>query len=353
MSRMVHLSKHQNETWLIYALGGGWGHLNRALSLGRIAARHRRVEIITNSPYTHHLLHQKPSSNPEISGCHIHLISPNAGLERTCQQVEQILCNTSYNCLIVDTFPRGLGGELVKILPQLESIPRIFIHRDLNPEYVQVKNLHSFVQQHFNTIIVPGEGVDLPLADLPGVQHTLPWIIRNPEELPELKTARSLLQLNQLDNPVVVVCAAGNLAEQPFFTDLATQLTTAFPHIAIRHLSPHSPSHISHYPGIECFLAADAVIGAAGYNTVYECAALGVPLVAFALPRMYDRQQRRLQRDNLANCAWGVENSEEAIAAIQKILSARSSKPHSCPYYQNGAIQAEQLIRTILVENGF
>jgi hypothetical protein len=48
-----------------------------------------------------------------------------------------------------------------------------------------------------------------------------------------------------------------------------------------------------------------------------------------------------------------VENSEEAIAAIQKILSVRSSKPHSCPYYQNGAIQAEQLIRTILVENGF
>nr|WP_268896632.1 glycosyltransferase [Hassalia byssoidea] len=27
---------------------------------------------------------------------------------------------------------------------------------------------------------------------------------------------------------------------------------------------------------------ADVVVGGAGYNTVYECAALGVPLVAIA-----------------------------------------------------------------------
>ncbi|MBW4572535.1 MAG: hypothetical protein KME31_32500 [Tolypothrix carrinoi HA7290-LM1] len=37
---------------------------------------------------------------------------------------------------------------------------------------------------------------------------------------------------------------------------------------------------------------ADVVVGGAGYNTVYECAALGVPLVAIALKRLYDRQDK-------------------------------------------------------------
>ena len=44
------------EPWLIYALGGGWGHLVRSLSFGRIAAIHRRVIILCNSPYAAHLL---------------------------------------------------------------------------------------------------------------------------------------------------------------------------------------------------------------------------------------------------------------------------------------------------------
>ena len=37
--------------WLIYALGGGWGHLTRAVALASIAQRERPVRILTNSPY--------------------------------------------------------------------------------------------------------------------------------------------------------------------------------------------------------------------------------------------------------------------------------------------------------------
>ena len=38
-----------SEFWLIYALGGGWGHMNRAIALARAA--HIPVEILVNSPY--------------------------------------------------------------------------------------------------------------------------------------------------------------------------------------------------------------------------------------------------------------------------------------------------------------
>jgi len=94
------------------------------------------------------------------------------------------LRETDYQCLIVDTFPRGLGGELAAILPELKTSLRVLIHRDINPEYVKVKNLHQFVADCFDLVLVPGEGVEVPLANLPCVQHTNPWLIRSAWELP-------------------------------------------------------------------------------------------------------------------------------------------------------------------------
>ncbi|MEB3147495.1 MAG: UDP-N-acetylglucosamine--LPS N-acetylglucosamine transferase, partial [Sphaerospermopsis sp.] len=111
---MTEITSHfrLHTSYLIYALGGGWGHLNRALSLGRIAAKEKKVNIITNSPYT-------PQINSE--GCTLHCISNNAGFAETCQQVREIILNTDCDRLIIDTFPRGLGGELADILPQLHT----------------------------------------------------------------------------------------------------------------------------------------------------------------------------------------------------------------------------------------
>ena len=39
--------------WLIYALGGGLGHLSRAIALARVAARAagRTIRVLTNSPF--------------------------------------------------------------------------------------------------------------------------------------------------------------------------------------------------------------------------------------------------------------------------------------------------------------
>lgn len=74
---------------------------------------------------------------------------------------------------------------MADILPKLPHIPRILIHRDINPRYVAAKNLREFVVENFDAIIVPAEGEDLPLCDLPNVYHTAPWLIRNAWELPE------------------------------------------------------------------------------------------------------------------------------------------------------------------------
>ncbi|MDZ8054897.1 MAG: UDP-N-acetylglucosamine--LPS N-acetylglucosamine transferase [Aulosira sp. ZfuVER01] len=329
------------KTWLIYALGGGWGHLNRALSLGRLAANQRKVKIITNSPYAHQI---------DNEGCFIYVIPENAGFSETCLQVREILCNTSYNRLIIDTFPRGLGGELADILPNLRHIPQILIHRDIKPRYIATKKLRSFVIDNFDKVIVPGEGEDLPFCDLPMVQHTAPWLIRNYWELPDRITMRSrILRVDQFVK-TILVCVAGKKSELPLFGQLALHLQQKFPDCAVRILAATCPREcpetlwVSHHPGIECIAAADVVVGGAGYNTVYECAAVGVPLVALALDRLYDRQERRAYK------SYGVQNIadvlfDDQLLCIDQTVSllleqAEPGKNSSVPSYINGAVQA-------------
>lgn len=354
----------QSKIGMIYALGGGWGHLTRALSLGRIAARCHSVNILTNSPYAAYL---------HNSSCNLRVISADAGFSATVSQVRNVLLNSHYDYLIVDTFPRGLGGELADILPRLKHIPRILIHRDINPEYVRVKSLHSFVAEHFDAVIVPGEGRDLPLADLSIVQHTAPWLIRNADELPDKTKARSLLGLdaqvinNLCDSKIgqdrltlplqnattILVCAAGQDSELSFFAQLITQLVGAFPTAEVRLLAAKCPAEcpsdlwISHSPGIECLVAADVVVGGAGYNTVYECAALGVPLVAFAFKRLYDRQHRRASQST-----YFVQSFEEAIITVQMLLDNiknRICREENSSSFINGAVQAVGLIEKMLI----
>lgn len=319
-------------TWLIYALGGGWGHLTRALALGRIASKERIVKIITNSPYREYV---------DNEGCIIHGIPDSLSFSATCLQVREIIMNTRCDCLIVDTFPRGLGGELVDILPQLQPIPRILVHRDINPRYVTAKDLRSFVLENFDAVIIPGDGTDLAFSDLPGVLHTAPWLIRNPEELPDKDTVRSHILKVEPSRKLILVCASGQASELSLFGQLTIDIHQNFPECAVRILAPKCPVNcletlwVKHHPGIECIAAADIVIGAAGYNTVYECASVGVPLVALALPRLYDRQQKR------ANRGYPVQNIAEAIATVRLILNQpEHQNPSSVTSYINGAIQA-------------
>ena len=332
-------------TWLIYALGGGWGHLTRALALGRIAAQRRPVRILTNSPYLAHIPRALIPAN-----CQINAIHPQESLAVACQYVQDALGRADYGCLIVDTFPRGLAGELATILPKLPAcLPRILIHRDLKPEYVQAKAIASFVAAHYHTVLVPGEGDRVPLAHLPIVEHTDCWLIRSANELPDWSVARSLLRLSPT-TPTVIVCAAGQPSELNWFGGLTHQLAQALPMASIRCLTPLCPPTCPpelwgyHYPGIDCLQVADVVVSGAGYNTVAECAALNVPLVTFALKRLYDRQAQRAQRTS-----YPVDHATAAIALIRKLLSrSNSDSRRTKPTYSNGATQAVDRIEHLM-----
>jgi hypothetical protein len=331
--------------WLIYALGGGWGHLNRAIALGRVAARQHPVHVLTNSPYAAwvRVQLQRLSHASTAYPLHLQVLPITSEPQAVGQVVQDMLQQTNPACLIVDTFPRGLGGELADILPRLK-VPRILVHRDLQPHYIQAKEVLPWVQQHYDRILMPGEAYPVPFRSLPQVYPTAPWLVLSADELPELQQVRSRWHLPSTATPVIMVCAGGNPSELAFFGRLSVQVQQAFPAATLRCLAyecpPSCPSErwIRHWPGLEILQVADVVIGAAGYNTVYECAALQRPLIAFAFDRLYDRQALRAQ-----HCANPVDTIEAAIAALHQ-LSPVAAAPRQ---YDNGVHQAIALIEDL------
>ena len=196
---------------LIYALGGGWGHVTRAAALARAIGPAARVRILANSPY----LQIVQAAMPELG---IEAVSTGAeaasGIAREEPDVVDVL--------VVDTFPRGLGGELATLLPSLRAW-KVLIHRDLKPEYVSWAGLRSFVGAHYDCVICPGERG--PLADLTRAFFSAPWLVR-----PPVAGVRPGVD--------VIVCAGGNPGEMPWYGEVAALLARD---VSVRCTAPELP----------------------------------------------------------------------------------------------------------------
>jgi predicted glycosyltransferase len=108
--------------WFIYALGGGWGHLTRAAALARAASPRHAVRILTNSPYAGVVR----KALPELD---VAALDPALPAPETRRAALREIRAARPSCLIVDTFPRGLGGELVPVLESLDA-KKVLVHRD-------------------------------------------------------------------------------------------------------------------------------------------------------------------------------------------------------------------------------
>ena len=325
----------ETDCWFIYALGSGWGHLNRALALAQLAAKHHSVHVLTSSPYA-----QRLAPIVQTTTLTVHQLPSVNTLSQAQQFVQNLLKSVEYSCLIVDTFPRGLVGELAEFYLDFFLEPsdlcRILVHRDLNPDYVAAKSLAEFTLAHYDGILIPGEP-DVSFAQLPQAQLTAPWLSRVRTDLIEADVVRSHLKIPE-NKPLIIICGAGQPKELAFFGQVTEHIAAAFPAAILRCLSALCPPTCSpdkwlyHWPGMDVLQLASVVIGSGGYNLTHECSALGVPLVSFALPRRYDRQALRIQK-----YGYLVESVAEAIATIATLLC--NSKT-DIPNYTNGVHEA-------------
>ncbi len=152
------------ERWLLYALGGGMGHLTRAVALGR-AARHRghRVELVTNSTFAPRL-----PLEAQLSEGSVHRLDARLDKHAVREALERLLHTVRPEVLVVDTFPRGLGGELAPLLPGVKA-RKVLVHRDLHPDYVERFELERFLEP-FERLLIPGEPA--PFAHHPRAVRT-------------------------------------------------------------------------------------------------------------------------------------------------------------------------------------
>jgi hypothetical protein len=324
----------RNRLWLIYALGGGWGHLTRAASLAKAAYPCRRIRIMTNSPYAM----QVAKAMPELD-----LIAFDPALEtakarnRAIHEIE----TADYGCVIVDTFPRGLGGELAGLLGSLRAT-KVLIHRDLSPRYAAEAGLRDLVRFAYDLVLIPGEGEASVFAGLPATVITKPWLIRDPRPIRRCGGKRGIL-----------VCASGQAGELPWYGAVVARLRATYPRVGVRCIAPSCPPGcppecwIQHWPAADLYPEAGVVIGGAGYNTIHECAAYQVPLIAHPWPRKYDRQWLRARRSAKRGAVTIVEEPNEAAeTAIRQLEQMPSPRP--LIDFQNGAAQALALIERTL-----
>ena len=321
--------------WLIYALGGGWGHLTRAIALARIAQRDRPVRILTNSALRVHTAAALPTLD-------LVQLDPDAPADHTRAEVVRQIAICRPACLIVDTFPRGVGGELATVLPTLDA-RKVLVHRDLNPRYVMEMRLRCFAAAHFDLILVPGVGEGVQFGDLPTAVETGAWLVRSAEELTDSGKAREILRLQSHERNCVLVCAAGNRDELRWYGEVVSAVRGRDPNAPVRVIAVDCPplvpqdDWVRYWPAMDLFGCAGVVIGGAGYNTVRECLAWAVPLVARPWPRTYDRQDVRAETAaGRAKLTIVTEPDQAARAALARMDDC----PLRVPSFDSGAAEA-------------
>lgn len=288
--------------WLVYALGGGWGHLNRAAAFARAA--NRPVRILTSSPYASYF----------GEGGDVVLIDPAMALDDARRKVLKEIARAKPSILIVDTFARGLGGELAAHRGQER---RVLVQRDVAPKYAA--QVREFAAGFYHLAIAPGEGA-APLK-------TAPWLIRD--------------RFDPAPREGAIVVAGGNADEQFWYGGVTSALQRRG--VRVRCVAPELPPGcprecwVRHWPAMDLIAQARVAIGGGGYNTVYECAALNVPLVARPWPRKYDRQWLRARR-----AAARAKTVEEAAAAALALLDRDLPPPRF--EFANGAREAAGLL---------
>ncbi|MEP3478521.1 MAG: hypothetical protein ABJZ55_04680 [Fuerstiella sp.] len=329
--------------WMIYALGGGAGHLTRVTALARAAVRRFEqssqsalapdICILTNSPFARVVpVARELGDRHRLIQLDHHLSHASVTAE-----VRTVLAAESFDVLVVDTFPRGLGGELPEVLATL-SCPKVLIHRDLNPNYVEQHDVEAAVGA-YDLIVVPGESAAFDTM-LQAVR-TEPWLIRDCDQLRSVAQSRTVLGATDQSKPVVVVMGSGTAAEIREMERLAAELDGKFGHrCQIRFTAPNlslANNRLSIWPLLEVMPGIDIMIGNGGYNTVNEVKATGTRFIGIARERLYDRQQRRLLQ------LGGLNKATDVAERLNELLVA-GVKSSDKTTYVNGVHQAVRLI---------
>ena len=324
LSRMSHSS----QKWLIYALGGGLGHFHRALALSRAATLNgNKVKIISNSQFAC-LIPWKDEIGKNIEVVTVPHTEDKLG---TAKLIHNQLNNNDYDRLVIDTFPRGLAGELPNILGNID-VPKFLVSRYLNSVYIKKFNLYAEIEKY--NMVFSIERI-APFKKCNNSILTEPWLMYNSDELYPREKARLYLGLESDDKrPLIVVCGTGNQDDAHYYSVLAEKLKNKLSQWNVIFNSPFfGLGHLNAWPLLKYIQGIDALVGAGGYNLVHESRQTKTPLFAEPKKRLYDDQLERLVSNE---CYKSIED------LVFKLRSCSFTKKKS--EFENGVAQSVKLI---------
>ncbi|MDA7492571.1 hypothetical protein OAM37_00930 [bacterium] len=351
------LSANARNHWLLYAMGGGMGHITRATALARgllhqssdgSGSSDARITLLTNSSFADGL----PIENELGPRANVVRVDSQLSRDKTVVEVQRVFMTAAVSAVVVDTFPRGIAGELAEILPNL-NCPKVLVHRDLNPSYCQKYRLSDFVKI-YDRLIVPGEAA--LFESFPNAVSTPPWLIRNAEELLKPEDARCRLAVKASTLPVAVVLGCGRNDEIEQMHGWAMRLADEFTgKLEVRFIVMKKPDSladrekklpnfkmISIWPFFEVVRGASIVISGGGYNSVNESKAAGIPFCGVPRKRLYDRQENRLSSNDC------VERYDEVRSRVERIVLESSTQFNARISFRNGVQQAVVAIQSVV-----
>lgn len=299
----------------------------RSLALARRVARrfggiHR---LLVNTPWTRTLRQAVDDDRVEILA-----LPPETSPAEARRWVLDVVESYQPNLLVVDTFPRGVGGEFKDFLAEWRGGFRVWTHRGLPERYVREFDLESWVDAAFDLILAP-EGRAWPggARRVPCVE-TAPWMVRGLDELWTPEAAARRLGCEP-DERCELYVGTGTSAECADWIDRFRRalgawrpgdrpLRLALPLEVPAPLDLPTSCIVRHSPLVELFPAVGRIVGNAGFHLVHEARWLGIPATWIARPRRYDDQQRRL--DELAPHEGGAgiacDGTDQAVEALAR-----------------------------------
>jgi predicted glycosyltransferase len=325
LSKISTAAKHRI---VYYGLGGGLGHLTRARAiigaLKKAARQHLQIILLTNSPFGQLMINE----------------------------VDELISIPSEDCLetalaralaiepalfIVDTFPRGLMGELAGWLARLQR-PRVLIQRYLNERYVKKFEIANFVARHFDRALRLGD--NLPRQNFTAATTDLPAVTIL-DQLP-CAPPQQIFNINS-DAPRILMIDFGAAAD--------AYIKAIPPGFQKRIVTPHPqrlaamPDAVCHYPAAAIFHQADLVIGSCGYNLYHEIDQTNMPAIFLPQKKLYDDQFLR------ARGTMQATSPQELAAMLENwhigALREKASRPTRV-HCQSGAQLAAQAILAML-----
>lgn len=259
---------------ILYALGGGFGHTVRACLLASAIERHGASATV--------LLPHARQPLAALLGARAWPITRSDDASALRARVDDALRRLAPSQLVVDALPAGVLGEL----STLPAVPRRTLLLRLH------KRLDTTGLDAFDDVI-----------DLEAHLAWRPSAIRASSFAP---VAREPAQVDRSSLVDVALLAGADERMGAFFERLAPRLRAHGCRVVVARGAPRAREALDgRKPRV--------VVGAAGYNLVYEAARAGVWHVAIPRARAFDDQRRRAEA--MAEVAAGPRDLERRVLA--------------------------------------